>query len=440
MLHNRQKRGVDLAYIESFLLYVGIVLAVFAFLFLTFLLIYMVLSFLVLMYKYNDVTYPIYKRHLSYVLKHKVTKFVIFSYFATFIFLYIFKATDYFSEDRAYPQAKAYKIVSDLVLFDFDFFIANRNLYFRPIGLKFIKPYQEIQAYLMKKGFQYIPNDDAERAIWRYEYFFSQYIRARAAPIDFDKLHKDDLGYILRIGGHPTIYKPQAKQMLIEVEQLLDMLMDAPMKDKRYDQVERYLTTILFSQWWEQFSFLHYTLGVRTPHEESSKKYRDRLMQWTDDPHYLKRLSKLSAWLDKTKEKIDNSKALRQEMKKHKLLYPELMALRVFVRAQLAYVDLLYKPFSCELKSLQKYYKTRKEFIDYAKDNNDFKRFNWKERVHFEKIVMLRRNDFIQFILFKYCNIEKKQLEYKNNIKDLNIEDIFLSKSKKILKGVKNGR
>ncbi len=440
MLHNRQKRGVDLAYIESFLLYVGIVLAVFAFLFLTFLLIYMVLSFLVLMYKYNDVTYPIYKRHLSYVLKHKVTKFVIFSYFATFIFLYIFKATDYFSEDRAYPQAKAYKIVSDLVLFDFDFFIANRNLYFRPIGLKFIKPYQEIQAYLMKKGFQYIPKDDAERAIWRYEYFFSQYIRARAAPIDFDKLHKDDLGYILRIGGHPTIYKPQAKQMLIEVEQLLDMLMDAPMKDKRYDQVERYMTTILFSQWWEQFSFLHYTLGVRTPHEYSSNAHIDRLMQWTDDPHYLKRLSKLSAWLDKTKEKIDNSKALRQEMKKHKLLYPELMALRVKIASNLTYSNMLNGgKISCDNEYLQKYLTYKTKFVKYAKTDNIYIKLNWQEKWISKSLA---NNSLEDYLLYSYCGIKKRTLEFDGEI-DLDFTSNFnnlSNKVKKILKGFKNGR
>ena len=74
----------------------------------------------------------------------------------------------------------------------------------------------------MKKGFEYIPKEDAERAIWKYELYYANYVRAMAAPIDFEKLTYDDLRYILNIGGHTTIYKPKAKEMLIEVEHLLE--------------------------------------------------------------------------------------------------------------------------------------------------------------------------------------------------------------------------
>ena len=404
---------------------------------------YMLYSYFKLSYKSDtgDVTLGIYKKHLSDFFRHKAVRFVILSYFAAFVFFYIFKAVDYFSNDRAYPQAKAYKIVADLVLFDFDFFIANRNLYYKPSGVKYINTYHKIQSYLMKKGFEYIPKDDAERAIWKYEYYYSQYIRAMAAPIDFDKLHEDDLGYILRIGGHPTIYKPQAKQMLKEVEHLLDMLMNNPMKDKRYDMVERYTTNILFSEWWQKFSFLHYTLGVRTVDEESSKEYRETIEQWTDDPKYLKRLSMLSNWLDVTKEKIDSSKALQQEMRRHKLLYPDLMGLRVYFRARLAYADLLHKPFSCELDSLQKYYKTRKEFINYATHNMSFKRFSWKERLIADNSVNGDPNAILEHVLYRQCNIEKANLTYSHGF----MEEKILTKEdwaidKKILKGFKNGR
>ena len=406
-----------MVYIEAFLLYVAVVLFMFVVLFGGAVFLYMLFGQLKLFFVKEDVTWEREKEFLYKLVKNRFFKFLILAYFATFTFFYINKAVDYFGVDRAYPKAKAYKIVADLILFDYDFFIANRNLYYRPIGLKFIKPYQKIQNYLMQKGFQYIPKDDAERAIWKYEYFYSQYVRAMAAPIDFEKLSPNDLGYILRIGGHPTIYKPTAKEMLIEVEYLLDMLMNNPMKDKRYDKVERYTTTILFSEWWQKFSFLHYTLGVRTVDEEQSKEYTRIEYQWTDDKKYLARLKRLSHWLDVTKEKFDTSKQLQKERKRHKLLYPDLMGLRVYFEMKLTYVDLLYKTFTCKMDNLQDYMKKRKDFIDYYKISN-FKELSWKERTYAEGLVRYGQNGTIVYVLHNFCKVDKNKLKFKENMAD----------------------
>ena len=248
------------------------------------------------------------------------------------------------------------------------------------------------------------------------------------------------MGYILRIGGHPTIYKPQAKQMLIEVEYLLDMLMDSPMKDKRYDQVERYMTTILFSEWWQKFSFLHYTLGVRTAKEYSNNKHIETIMQWTDDPVYLKRLLRLSHWLDITKEKIDNSKTLQQEMKRHKLLYPDLMGLRVKLISNLAYANMLNGgQISCDNEYLQKYLIYKIEFVRYAKTNNVYKKLNWHERWMSE---ILADSNFEDYLLYSYCGIKKINLEFADEI---NLDftsnfNVLPNKTKIILKGFENGR
>ena len=349
----------------------------------------------------------------------------------------------YFSKDRAYPQAKAYKIDADLISFYFDFFIVDRNLYYRPIGLKFIKPYEGIQNYFMKKGFEYIPKEDGERAIWKYELYYANYIRAMVAPIDFEKLTPDDLGYILRIGGHTTIYKPKAKQMLKEVEHLLDMLINNPMKDKRYDMVERYTTTILFSEWWQKFSFLHYTLGVRTVDEEMSKQYNEIKIKWTEDKTYLKRLKHLSDWLDTVKRKIYNSKVLQEEMKRHKLLYPDLMGLRVWFASQITYADLLNKKFSCDLESLKRYATKRKAFLNYTSTSKIFKKLSWKERLIADKSVQIDENALIVHILYNKCNITKRLLKYSNDVDSFD-EEVYSKKEwkeeEKIIKGFKNGR
>jgi hypothetical protein len=388
-----------------------------------------------LSYLHGDVTGELNKEYFYKLLKHKLFKFLVLAYFATFTFFYINQASDYFSEKRAYPQAKAYKIVADLVLFHYDFFISNRNLYYKPSGLKYINTYQKIQNYLMQKGFEYIPQDDAERVIWKYEYFYSQYIRAMAAPIDFKKLHKSDLGYILRIGGHPTIYKPQAKQMLIEAESLLDSLMNKPMKDKYYDEVNRYTTTILFSEWWDKFSFLHFTLGVRTVDEYSNMEQREVRASWTDDKEYLIRLNKLSNHLDITKEKIDNSKQLQKEMKKHKLLYPDLMGLKVKFMSNLTYADMQYNEISCKNNMLQKYFFYKTEFVQYARTDRIYKKMNWHEKWISKK---LSDHNLEDYLLNQFCDIDAKSLEVDGDI--FSYEDGTTNKTKKIIEGFKNGR
>lgn len=428
-----------MTYIESFIYYIAVVLFMFVVLFGGVVFLYMLFGQLKIFFSKEEVTWDIEKNFLFKLIKNKVFKFFVLAYFATFTFFYINQAIEYFGDDRAYPKAKAYKIVADLVMFHYDFFISSRNLYYRPIGLKFIEPYQKIQKHLMQKGFVYIPKNDAERAIWRYEYFYSQYIRAMVAPIDFEKLSPNDLGYILRIGGHTAIYKPQARDMLKEVETLLDNLIDKPMKDKRYDEVERYMTTVLYTEWWNKFSYLHYTLGVRTVPETVTKEYNEVTTKWTDDKKYLQRLEKISLWLDVTKVKIDNSQELQKEIKKHKLIYPDLMGLRVKFMSNLTYADMQYNEISCENKMLKKYFIYKTEFLEYARTDMVFKglsrRESWVSR-------SLAGDNLEDYVLYTHCNIELQDIELDNHMSldfDLPIEGLA-NQTKKIIKGFENGR
>ncbi len=421
-------------YLESFFYYIVVVLLMFVILFGGALFLYMSFGQFKIFFAKEEVTLDIEKNLLYSLVKNRIFKFFILAYFATFCFFYLNQATDYFSDERAYPQAKAYKIVADLVLFHYDFFIAHRNLYYRPIGLKLIEPYQDVQEYLMQKGFEFIPKDDAERAIWRYEYFYSQYIRAMAAPIDFDKLTPDDLGYILRIGGHPAIYKAEAKEMLIEVEGIIESLMNNSMKDKYYDEVNRYMTTILFSVWWEKFSFLHYTLGVRTVHEHLSKDYNIILTQWTEDKDYFIRLNKFSNWLDITKDKIDNSQTLHKMMKNHQLIYPELMGLRVTLMSAITYAEMQYGELSCSNKMLQKYYIYKQEFLKYARNDIGYRRLSKQERLRASSLASSNLEDYI---LFKYCDVKAMNLELDSQVF---IYSKTFNKTKKIIAGFDNGR
>jgi len=164
----------------------------------------------------------------------------------------------------------------------------------------------------MDKAFRYIPKDDAERAIWRYEYYYANYIRARTAPIDFEKLDAINLNALLVVGGHTALYKPIAKEMLQEVGYLLDTLMDREIKDGVYNKVNRYTVAILLATWWEEKKYLNYILGAKDPREEQSKEYVNLISNWTDDKNYLERVQKLVYFLDGIKRKLRIAKCYKK--------------------------------------------------------------------------------------------------------------------------------
>lgn len=396
-----------------------IVFAVFILTYITLILVsFVVSSFLV--YKKGAVTLGDYvspsERFVS-IVKHRFIKFYTLAYFSAFAFFLIIQSSSYFGNDRAYPKAKAYKIVADVSAFYFDFFIANRDLYYKPSGLKYIEPYEQWQAYLMQKAFTYIPADDAERAIWRYEYYYANYVRARTAPIDFEKLDKNNLKALLQVGGHPTLYKPVAQEMIYEVGELLDMLMDNPMKDKYYDEVNRYVTAILFAGWWEKKKFLYYSLGASNPSKWS--KLMNRLNKpWIDDQQYLGYVQKMIVFFDKTKNHSETSKELEEFLKEHRYIYPDLMALRVSVSANLAYTDVLNKKFSCEMDSLATYLSKREEFLEYA-NSRTYKKLTFKERVGIENFIMGNPHSELKHVLYRSCKINKDKLRYYGDIKML---------------------
>jgi len=430
-----------MAYIEALFYYIVIVSAVFGLTYVVLVLVSFIVSSL-LVYKKGAVTLGDYispsERFVS-IVKHRFLKFYTLAYFSIFAFFLVIPSSSYFGNDRAYPKAKAYKVVADVSAFYFDFFIANRNLYYKPSGLKYIEPYEKWQEYLMQKAFAYIPEDDAERAIWRYEYYYANYVRARTAPIDFEKLDKNNLKALLQVGGHPTLYKPVAREMIHEVGGLLDMLMDNPMKDKYYDEVNRYGTAILLAGWWENKKHLYYSLGLTYP--KGWNQFIDLSYSWTDDRIYLNRVQKLVNFFDKTKKKVEASKVLRSFLKGHKYIYPDLLALRVGLMADLVYVDFLYQDFSCKKILLQQYVNNRREFIDYANNDPIYLKFNKKEKDVPESFIVYKGNSLLTYILNTKCDVDSSILIYKDEIDmDWNVNEITIQKTKRILQRIENER
>lgn len=405
-----------MAYIESLFYYVLIVgISLVSFYLVIFLISFIYLSIKTTIKNKRGASFYENQEIFKKIKQHKALKFFIYIYSVAFIFFYVFQSFNYYGKDRAYPEAKAYKIVADVSAFFFETFVASRNLYFKPEGLKYIKPYEQWQNYLINKAFNYIPEDDGERAIWKYEYLYANYTRANTAPIDFEKLDATNLKALINVGGHPTLYKPSAQTMVQDISKMIDLLLDGNIKDKSYKNINRYAIASLYGVWIEDMKFLYYSLGELY----SSDKWTEFIngsYNWTEDNIYLERIKRLSVLLDEAKEKLNQDKTLKSFFKSHKYLYPEMMGLRVALQAHLVYVDLLYKDFSCNMESVEKYLQYRKEFIKYANIGKVYKSFNWMERYSAEKLVKTHSGALAKYYLYKSCKITKDELKFKNKI------------------------
>lgn len=425
-----------MAYIESFLHYVGVVficgIVLLAGLFVL-LFIFLLIKTIIKSKKddFSEIN-QIFKNIKNY----RIWKFLIYSYIFGVSFFYIIQSFNYYGKNRAYPEAKAYKIVSDISVFFFETFVASRNLYFKPQGLKIIEPYEEWQTYLLNKAFKYIPQNDGERAIWKYEYLYANYIRARTAPIDFEKLDEVNLKALINVGGHFTLYKPSAQNMIQDISSMLDLLLDGNIEDNTYKEINRYVIASLFGVWIDYKKFLYYSLGEIYGGDKWIS-FVNISYNWTEDHTYLTRIKKLSNLLDEAKEKLNQNKELQKFFKSHKYLYPEMMGLKVALQANLVYVDLLYKDFSCQMESLKKYLQYRKEFIIYSNVDKDYQRFNWKEKFNSEGLVESHSGVLATYYLYKICDITRNELIFKN---ELNFDGInsknALVKTKTILERI----
>jgi len=420
-----------MAYIEAFFYYLLVVISVFVFF-------YLVLFFLLLVVKgikeRDQLNVFEIGNFFGSVIKHKLLKIFTLFYLTAFSVFYFIQLSTYLGSERAYPKAKMYKIVADVSMFYFDFFIANRDLYFKPSGLKYIQAYEQWQNHLMQKAFVYIPKDDAERAIWRYEYYYANYVRAMTAPIDFESLDKHDLKMLLKIGGYTTLYKPIAKEMIQEVGSLLDSLMEKPMQDKYYDEVNRYATLVMLGTWWEKKRLLYYSLGAKNPKAMTSNEHLIIMEQLHNDPSYAFRVNKLVDFLDIAKEHSVQSKQLQNFLKKHKYIYADFMALRVRFKAYLVYQYFSHQKFSCEAEILQKYLQSKKEFlIDVAK-TNQYKKMDWREKHLTESFF---HNYLEDYLLNHYCSISEDYLTIGSSLLG-NFEESL--KTKQIIQRIENER
>ncbi len=289
-----------MAYIESFLLYVAVVLFVFVVLFGGVVLLYMLWGQIKLFWANEDVTLQRERDFLYKLIKNRFFKFAIVAYFITWIFFYINQSLNYYGKDRAYPQAKAYAIVADTVWFWQSMMVnvaINRgwgeyDRLLRPDD-KLDKKIQKLQTYLLNKMYIYIPKEDGERDYWYYRY--KQYYKAQIR-------YKPD-----------SIFQPSEKiiEIMNDMHKTSHALYEKPIKDSVIDK-ERYLPIAQMSY------YLVSDEGYFTPFERID--YLSRLFKFMSDKALFQKAIKYNTLLTNVYTKIKNDKEVAKKFDEHPYL------------------------------------------------------------------------------------------------------------------------
>ncbi|WP_353661649.1 hypothetical protein [Hydrogenimonas sp. SS33] len=286
-----------MAYIESFLLYVAIVIFVFVVLFGGAVLLYMLIVQTKLFYSVGGITWEKEKKYFLKIVKNRFFKMGVVVYFMAWTLFYINQSFEYYGKERAYPRAKAYAIVANTVWFWHSMMVnvaLNRGWgeYTRLVspGNVLDRKIQKVQTYLLNKMYRYIPGEDGERDYWYYRY--KQY-------------------YIAQIRYLPdSIHQPSEKiiRIMDDMHKTSHALYDKPFRDKVLDK-ERYLPIAQMSY------YLVSNEGYFTPFERVS--YLERLFKFMDNKELFKKSIAYNRLLNNVYLKMKEDKEVAKEFEEH---------------------------------------------------------------------------------------------------------------------------
>ncbi|WP_421716863.1 hypothetical protein [Arcobacter arenosus] len=421
-----------MAYIESFLLFLLVVIITFLVLVTPIVIIGWILSYVEFFNKrkffqflflkksklIKDQTEPYF--NISKIVKSNAIVFFTIVYITTVSVFYVKQSFNYYGKDRAYPQAKAYAIVGNSVFFihSFLFSFSRINIHENNLDNKLMA----FQDFILNRMYQYIPKDDAEREYWKYKFKYQSIITQRYVPVS--KEDRESKYRFFRTEMGIAEYSPRLYPLMDEIQQISKALFYGNMKDIELNQGKRYLPIAHISYYLAN-NFINYTTLKRPEGDPYTVKGKLMFQDKTLYAKYLEYTNLLVA----LQEKIDTNSAVKKVFEKNPMHQAFLFA------SLLDGFDtiLRYKVFSniypCNLKEAQ-------QFLDYHRQIND-----WMENKGTSFQTLSRRGQkaakFILgasggrqsfFIIAKYiCEIpidyynswEKQALKDSNGRKDL---------------------
>lgn len=384
---------------------------------------------------YNLVRYKAVEKKNPFLYGWKYKgKSVLKLFFSIFIFFHFLLFIDYYrsyiNDKTKYHDAKVYYIVG-MIPHTYSVFLGRFVTPLNPLFFSITKPTDAMKEYLFEKGSKLIPNTDAERELWEYEWFFYPYV-IRFSDM-YDRYYTKRLYPTAEISKETYHYLYDRLKRLYEIIEVLNTKKIADLY-READSIKKMPLMAYYyrekAQW----------LSQPTPIDIISKA--EKIKIWKDF-HQLE--VNIKKWLQALPDRIDYQIQFQEWGNANLKALLKVEATRQFILLQLMqaelYIEIHAGKFNCNNKTTQAYINLRNRFIMGGTNSILNRLANYggeKEAFKMQSDFKDDSNsDFFRLILKKYCSIDVLgSSKYTSKFYEKNV----LDPDRKIIKILEKGK
>jgi hypothetical protein len=416
-----------MAYLESFFLYLGLVVLGATALLLVLVVLLGIIKLMLLIFK-KEASF------LSPAVFKKGLKFYSIGYSVFASLFYIAEAKIYVFGDRAYKEAKMYAIAGEYVFWHKAFLLV-----FVYPNHAVLKPLDTVESYILKKMYVYIPQTDGERQIWNYKFRLVDYAKTMYAPL-VEEDRKKGLSFT-NPGGS---MEPELLDTLDEIYTAMDTLNQTSMADKQFDKIDRYLIIASMAPY-----YIEYIPYRGDLHSEWKKNtyFIDKLDKVYNNPKNRNEFVKYLHILDKTHDAMQEDKELAQAFEEH----PSVKG-SFYWGATLGYsaLDSMQERnnnvYPCTSETFLQFVKYYKEYVHWAymTPNSTFHSLSKRQKSNYDFKIEAQNNayyiaKYICKIPFEYITSEEKSINSFKNFESLYRDRPNIKHIRKLEKQINQG-
>lgn len=400
-------------YIESFLIYLLIIISIFLIIIIPIIFIvwYMshfeffnrrkIFQFIFLkkfkFKKNQEVKKEEFSKLLKVILKSNAIVFATIIYFSMSGYFFAKQSYIYYGKDRVYPQAKAYAIVGNTVylIHSFLFSFPKINIHENDLDKKLM----QVQDFILNSMYEYIPKSDAERDYWKYKFKYQSIVTQRYAPVPLKDRNSPDR--FMTTEMETAEYSPFLLTMMDEMHRISKSLFNTDMKDKEFKKGIAYLPIAHMSYYLTK-KFNHYSTL-----EGMGKSYikKNRLM-YKNKALYARYVRYINL-LILLQQKTDTNIAVKKVFEKAPVNQAFLFTSLIEGFDTIMIYNTIHNIYPCTSKELKEYLRYHRKFYNWIESKNSSYQTlsrRAKKNVHF--LFNMVGGDQSHFIIAKYvCDI-----------------------------------
>ncbi len=314
--------------------------------------------------------------------KKKILLILLLVFLGGNISFYMKERFYWINNEHANLKAKEYFILGNIV-----FFYRKILNIFVEVDNPIMSPLNTLQESIYNEGVKYLPENDAEIAVWKYKFFLYFYTRKNYLP---DK----------HLSNSKTISKKRVK-VLDDMYWAIEILATKNIADSEMNKMKYKIFPFIAS---------YYDLVQGNYFGSEAGYYRIKALMQNEK--YMQRVENIINWLVVFKDELNSDLTLSKDIeKKHpEIIVAHYLALTDFIE-MIMDRELKGKSFICKNSYIDLFVQSRKEVYGDGKTSALFRLKRGQSKVLYQMIFQQQRTNIIVYELHEECGIEFK-IEY----------------------------